>query len=230
MHNLARTLSKRGICSRKQAIEWIQAGKVRVNGQPVLDPGRKIKDHDKISVEGQNAAAKKKRYLLFHKPAGYVVTRKDEKGRQTIYDLLPQEDGWLFPVGRLDLESEGLLILTNDTAFGNQLTDPKYRVPRTYRVWIAGKLGPDALTKIRDGMEIGRGEKTQAAKVKVLEESDAETQFQITLHEGKNREIRRMFEVLGKEVKRLVRIRFGRFELGSIPAGKFREISVKGQF
>lgn len=220
-------MSKMGICSRKQALSFVMDGKVTLNGRVIVDPGAMVGHTDRIVLDGHASSKKAFRYILFHKPAGYVTTRKDEKGRKTVYDILGDVGGWLFPVGRLDQESEGLLIFTNDTAFGDRLTDPRYSTERSYRVTIDGVLTEDDIGKIRKGVDIGRGEKTRPAHIAHIKISeDTLSEFDITLTEGKNREIRRIFESLGKPVRRLIRTTFGPFELGKIPAGQWKEISI----
>ena len=226
--NIVRALSKRGICSRKQAVEWVHKGRVQINHQIIRDPGRKVGDRDQILIDGKKPSFKRKRIILLHKPIGFITTRSDEKGRKTVYDLLSHSLGsqdWMFPVGRLDQDSEGLLVFTNDTALGHQLTDPRYEVPRSYEVLIDGILTLEDLDQIREGMEIGRGEKSRPAHVKILMKNTATTVLQITLTEGKNREVRRMFEALGKPVRRLLRTQFGPFRLGNLRPGEWREIN-----
>jgi 23S rRNA pseudouridine2605 synthase len=224
-HNLIRTLSKLGLCSRSQALLHVQAGRVRVNGKRVTDPGRVVGPHDKIHLAGEAAKPRAKRYFLFYKPAGCVTTRSDEKGRRTIYDFLEEIGGWVFPVGRLDLDSEGLLVLTNDTAFGNQLTEPSYKVPRTYEVWVKGTLGADDQSKISQGLYIGRGETSLPARLKIIKAELPVSHGEVTLIEGKNREVRRLFDVLGKPVVRLLRTKFGSFALGDLKPGTWKEIN-----
>lgn len=222
--NLIRMLSKMGLCSRKQALGFVQAGRVRVNGRIETEPGYPVRERDRIELDGEAAKSAAKKYFLFHKPKGYVTTRSDEKGRPTVYEWLTDIEGWIFPVGRLDLDSEGLLILTNDTAFGNQLTDPAFSVPRTYRVWIKGELTAEDQQKISAGFDIGRGEVTRPARLKVLHAADKGSEVEITLTEGKNREVRRVFDVVGKPVTRLLRTSFGPFQLGKLQPGEWREI------
>ena len=205
------------------------AGMVSMNGKTLLDPGYKPKSSDSILVNEKplqaSSLSKDKIYILFHKPAGYVTTRKDELGRPTVYEFLKDIDSWVFPVGRLDRDSEGLLIFTNDTKFGNVLTEPRYNIERTYEVSIKGSLTHEDTTKILSGLDIGRGEKTKPTGVKTLSRGNDSSVVEITLKEGKNREIRRLFEGLGKPVIRLVRTRFGPFKLGSIKPGKWIEIN-----
>ncbi len=228
-HNLIRTLSKLGLCSRTQALVHVQAGEVTINGRRVNDPGYRVRAGDKICLAGSAVRPKPKHYFLFHKPAGCVTTRSDEKGRKTIYDWLGDIGGWVFPVGRLDLDSEGLLILTNDTAFGHQLTDPSSRVPRTYEVWVNGPLTPEDQKKIRGGVDIGRGEMSQPARFKIIKTETSVSHAELTLTEGKNREVRRLFESLGKTVTRLLRTRFGPFALGNLKPGVWKEINPPDQ-
>lgn len=224
---LARIIAKRGACSRSQAFELVEAGRVTVNGCVVTDPIRTVADRDTILVDGKPIGAKASRYILLHKPAGYVTTRSDERGRRTVYDLIGGMKEWVFPVGRLDMDSEGLLIITNDTTLGNILTDPRYRILRTYRVTVSGAVTKGDLSAMRQGVDIGRGETSRPHEVKVLEERDGETVLEVTLTEGKNREIRRLFEALGKPVLRLIRTSYGPFSLGDIPPGAWREIDIR---
>jgi len=225
--NLIRMLSKMGLCSRTQALAHVQAGRVTVNGRCVKDPGYVVRPGDKIQLAGQAARPKAKRYFLFHKPAGCVTTRSDEKGRKTIYAWLTEINDWVFPVGRLDLDSEGLLILTNDTAFGHRLTEPSFEVPRTYKVWVRGLLTAEDQRQIGSGLAIGRGEVTLPARLKILKPDSKLSHAEITLTEGKNREVRRLFEALGKPVVRLLRTRFGPFVLGTLKSGDWKEIKLQ---
>ncbi|MDD4862354.1 MAG: pseudouridine synthase [Smithellaceae bacterium] len=218
-------MSKSGVCSRKQALKLVKEGKVAVNGRIVTDPGKKVMGEDCISVNGGAISTNKKRYILLHKPAGYVTTRNDELGRDTVYEFLKDVKEWVFPVGRLDKDSEGLLLFTNDTRFGDRLTDPKYRVPRTYKVTVKGVISQDDLARLRKGIEIGHEETAKAETVNIIGHDKASTVMEIMLTEGKNREIRRMFECLKKPVLRLIRTRFGPYAIGSTQPGKWREIS-----
>ncbi|MFA6584527.1 MAG: pseudouridine synthase [Elusimicrobiaceae bacterium] len=222
-HNIARVLSKIGVCSRKQAVEYVQAGRVKINGKKVFDPGTPAGAGDRILVDGKPPVKTEKLYIMFHKPAGCVTTRKDELGRQTVYDYLGDMGQWIFPVGRLDLESEGLLLFTNDTDFGNRLTDPRYKVPRTYNVTLDSPLPPEDFGLIRrGGISLGRGETAGPAELSRLKEDESGNTIRITLIEGKNRELRRLFEALGRKVTRLLRTDFGGFSLGNIPCGRWR--------
>ena len=222
-HNIIRTISKSGLCSRKQALELVMAGKVKINGKITLDPGHKTRNSDQILVNEKPLPKVKKRYILFHKPAGFVTTRKDELGRPTVYEFLKDINDWVFPVGRLDLDSEGLLIFTNDTKFGNVLTDPHYKINRTYEVLITGHITDKDIEKVLKGIDIGRGEKTQPTSLKILSKNEDSAWVEVSLKEGKNREIRRLFEALNRPVQRLIRTRFGPFNLGHIKSGKWHE-------
>jgi 23S rRNA pseudouridine2605 synthase len=223
-HNIIRTISKSGFCSRKQALELVMAGKVKINGKTVIGPGYKVRDSDHILVNEKPLSKKNKRYILLHKPAGYVTTRKDELGRPTVYEFLNDIDDWIFPVGRLDLDSEGLLIFTNDTKFGNLLTEPRYKISRTYEVLVTGQITSKDTEIVLSGIDIGRGEKARPISLKILSKNDDSAWVEISLKEGKNREIRRLFEALNKPVKRLIRVKFGPFKLGSLKPGKWLEL------
>ena len=222
-HNIIRTISKSGLCSRKQALELVMGGRVKIKGKIIHDPGTKISDPGNILVDGRPLPKVKKRYILFHKPSGYVTTRNDELGRPTIYEFLNIDD-WVFPVGRLDLDSEGLLIFTNDTGFGNMFTEPRYKIERTYEVLIDKPVSHDDVLKMLKGVDIGRGERAKPVSVKILEKSDDCSWIKVSLQGGKNREIRRLFERFNKPVKRLIRTKFGPFSLSSIKPGRWIEL------
>jgi len=224
VHNIIRTISKSGICSRKQALELVKAGKVRINGRTVLNPGFKIGKTDRIQVNKKPLTRAGKRYILFHKPPGYVTTRKDNLNRPTIYEFLKDISDWVFPVGRLDMHSEGLLILTNDTKLGNVLTDPRYKIMRTYNVLVTGDITDKDIETILKGIDIRRGEISRPKSVKIVSKNDVATCLEVVLREGKNREIRRLFEALNKPVIRLIRTKFGPFSLGNIEPGKWVEL------
>ena len=223
-YNIIRTISKSGLCSRKQALDLVMAGSVKIKGKVMRDPGMKITDPGSIFVNGKPLPKVGKRYILFHKPSGYVTTSKDELGRPTVYEFLKDIDDWIFPVGRLDRDSEGLLIFTNDTKFGNILTEPCYKIERTYEVLIEGNILPVDINNMLKGVDIGRGEKAHPTSVVILDKKDSLCWVKVSLKEGKNREIRRLFEHFNKPVKRLIRIKFGPFSLSSIKPGKWIEL------
>ena len=223
-HNIIRTISKSGLCSRKTALDLVMAGRVKIKGKTILDPGTKIRDTGNIFVDGKPLPKVKKRYILFNKPPGYVTTRKDELGRPTVYEFLKDIDDWIFPVGRLDRDSEGLLIFTNDTKFGNILTEPRYKIERTYEVLIDGPILHEDILRMLKGVDIGRGEKAQPTSVKILDKKDGHSWIKVSLQGGKNREIRRLFERFNKPVERLIRTKFGPFNLSSIKPGRWVEL------
>jgi len=223
---LHRALAKLGWGSRRQAWEWICAGLVRVDGQRITDPLTWVDlDRQHITRSGQEAPAAPPLTLALHKPRGIVTTRRDERGRRTVYDLLPADLPWVFPVGRLDADSEGLLILTNDSLLAVYLTDPVHHVPRTYHVTINGDPTEEQFQSLRDGIELRDGP-TRPAEVSVLHRGERRSVVRMVLTEGRNRQIRRMWAALGRRVTRLVRVAIGGLELGDLPAGAFRELGA----
>jgi 23S rRNA pseudouridine2605 synthase len=197
---------------------------VAVGGHIVREPNAPVPSGARITVDGREPAKSAGLYIAFHKPAGCVTTCRDERSRKTVYDVLGDVGSRVFPVGRLDMDSEGILIFTNDTAFGDFLTDPANKIPRSYEVTVRGLFSDDALRRMRSGVDIGRGEISRPRSAKVISRNAGSTVLEITLTEGKNREIRRLCEALGAPVKRLVRKSFGPFRLGGLPRGKRREL------
>jgi 23S rRNA pseudouridine2605 synthase len=222
---LHRALSKLGWGSRGQAWAWIQAGEVRVDDRVVRDPLTWVDlDHQKITRNDRAAPPSAGPLTLaLHKPRGVVTTRRDERGRRTVYDLLPPDLPWIFPAGRLDADSEGLLILTTDAALAVRLTEPEHRVAKTYHVTVAGQPSPDALDRLRHGVELSDG-RTRPAEVRLLEARKRSSVLEIVLTEGRNRQIRRMTAAVGHRVRRLVRVAIGGYELGELPSGAFRPL------
>ena len=223
---LVRALPKRGLCSRTEAFRLIRSGHVSVNRKVVSDPNCVIRQEDRISVGGRGVLPGKRRYIIFNKPAGCVTTRSDERGAQTVYDLLGDVGGWVFPVGRLDKDTEGLLLFTNDTAFGDFLADPVNKVKRTYRATVAGTLSDAEVARAGRGVDIGRGEVSRPAAVNVLRRGADATVLEIALTEGRNREVRRLCKALGARVTRLVRTHYGPFDLEGLPPGRWRELDA----
>jgi 23S rRNA pseudouridine2605 synthase len=223
---LERALSKLGLASRSQAHTLITAGRVRVDGAILTDPSTPIvPERVAIEIDGNVPERPQSRItILLHKPRGYVTTRSDPEGRKTIYDLLIDLPRRVIPVGRLDLATSGLLILTNDTQFGNWLTDPDSAIPRVYLVTAKGEVTDDTATQLVDGVRCG-SETLAAAAATVRKRSKRESHLTITLTEGKNREIRRLFDAVDHPVTQLRRVQFGGLELGSLPAGKWRRVS-----
>jgi len=225
LKTLERVVSKSGLGSRTEARKWIGAGRVKVNGRVEGDPNRWVDlERDAISVDDRPLEKAALVYLLLHKPAGYLTTYRDPEGRPTIYDLLPDRDNYLFPVGRLDLDTSGLLILTNDTAFAERLTNPEYHVPKTYVVKASKSLPEEQLRRLRDGVELRDG-LTRPAIVTRLREPGGKTVFEITITEGRNRQVRRMVEALDAKVVSLARTAIGTVTLGELAEGTTRALT-----
>ena len=220
---LARALSKLGFCSRSQAFQLIREGKVRLNGSVVKNPEAPVrtgKDH--IQIEGKQLAAAEKVYLVLNKPRGIVTTAADEKGRDTVYSLLPSALPWIAPVGRLDQASEGLLLFTNDSEWAARITNPASHLDKTYHVQIARVANETLLETLHQGVKVENGEKLQAKTAKLLRAGEKHSWLEIVLDEGKNRQIRRMLEACAIEVLRLIRVAIGPLQLGDLPKGAHR--------
>ncbi|MEA2236452.1 MAG: rRNA synthase [Thermoanaerobaculia bacterium] len=222
LKTLERVLSKAGIGSRTEARTWVGGGRVSVNGRVVRDPDVWVDlELDRIEFDGKPLRSEQPAYLLLHKPAGYLTTYRDPQKRPTIYDLLPDRERYLVHVGRLDFDTSGLLILTNDTQFAERLTNPEYHVPKTYLVEASRVLTDIELDVLRRGIELEDGP-TRPAHV----ERVAEGVFEITITEGRNRQVRRMVEALDAKVLTLVRIAIGPIRIGELPIGKTRELTA----
>jgi pseudouridine synthase len=223
---LDRVLSRAGAASRSTTREWIAEGRVKVNGKVTRNPDHWILNgKDIVHLDGRPVRAQKKVYIALNKPAGVVTSHGDNRGRPTVYDLLKDLDRWVFPVGRLDMDTSGLLILTNDTAFGDRLLNPASKIPKTYYVKVAGSMEPEHYGALEGGLDIGRGETTGPARAREVRRSDKNTWFELTITEGRNRQIRRMCEAIDRPVRKLVRIRIGSYGLGSLPIGGFVMLS-----
>jgi 23S rRNA pseudouridine2605 synthase len=223
---LHRALSKLGWGSRGQAWQWIRAGEVCVDGRVVTDPLTWVDlDHQRVTRGGTEAPAVRPLTLALHKPRGVITTRSDERGRPTVYDLLPPGLPRVFPAGRLDADSEGLLILTNDAPLAVRLTDPACHVPKTYHVTLNGNPTEDELRRLREGIELSDGP-TRPAGVRVLHADARRAVVEMVLTEGRNRQVRRTWAALGRRVKRLVRVAIGGLELGDLPAGACRKLGA----
>ena len=218
-------LAECGVASRRNCDNLIKDGLVTINGK-VAKLGDDVDEHnDSVLVDGKKVnLAKKHEYYIMNKPKGYVCTVKDEKDRKTVMHLLPSGAGRVFPVGRLDYDSEGLLILTSDGDLCNRLTHPSSEIPKTYVVRIEGSLEETALARLRKGVEID-GVKTKKCTIKVVEETRDYTKYHVIVTEGRNREIRKMFLTEGKEVKFLKRIRIGDLGLSGLDRGAVRKLS-----
>ena len=223
---LNKYIAASGICSRRKADELILSGAVVVNNKKVTELGFLVNDKDKVFIDNKLIHPVKHQYYRFFKPAGYITTADDEKGRKTIYDLLPNELWGLKPVGRLDKDSTGLLILTNDGDLINELTHPSIKVPKVYIVSIDSLITPHELEKMANGIEIEKG-KIAYADIEVLEVDKNRTMMRITLYQGMNRQIRKMFEHFGYEVKSLKRIQHATIQLEGLKRGEFKPIKPK---
>ena len=224
MERLQKLIARAGICSRREAEKIISAGRVTVDGKIITELGAKADpSKNKIRVDGKllrfNA---EKIYILLNKPRGYVSTAHDERGRKTVLDLLGENfSGRVYPVGRLDLNSEGLILLTNDGDLTNALIHPRYEVAKTYRAKISGTVTEEKLDKLRAGVELDDG-LTAPAEVYLLEDDLVE----VTIHEGRNRQVRRMLAAVGCDVKRLRRIKFAGLTLDGLKVGKWRMLTA----
>jgi 23S rRNA pseudouridine2605 synthase len=226
--SLARALSKFGVCSRAEAVRLVETGRVRVGGKVVLAPARRIDPRrDRVRVDGRAVGDQTERtVLVLNKPVGYITSRTDPGGRATVYALLGDVGRWVFPVGRLDRDTSGLLVLTNDHRLGERLTDPRHHVPKTYHVRVRGLPDPQALRVLRSGVPLDDGVLTRPASVRLLGAArGGSTWLEIVLTEGKNRQVRRMCRAVGHEVEELVRVRIGGLALGDLPRGAWRALA-----
>ena len=222
---LARALSKLGYCSRRQAFELIREGKVRLNGNVARNPEAPVRlGKDRIAVEGRALGAAERVYLMMNKPRGLLTTASDEKGRDTVYSLLPEKMRWIAPVGRLDMASEGMLLLTNDSEWAARVTDPESHLDKTYHVQVGSVPDAQALETLERGVETPPGEVLKAKAAQVLRSGQKNAWLEIVLDEGKNRQIRRMLDGLGLEVLRLIRVAIGPVALGELAKGKCRAL------
>jgi 23S rRNA pseudouridine2605 synthase len=224
---LHRALAKLGLCSRTEAWDRIRAGRVRVDRRLVTDPLTWVDlERQQIACDEAEPAPKEIVALALHKPRGFVTTRRDERGRRTVYDLLPAGLPWLHPAGRLDADSEGLLILTNDASLSVRLTDPEQHVAKTYHVSVRERPTAQTLDRLRRGITLSDG-RTRPAPVRILDERPREVLLEMILTEGRNRQIRRMLAACGHKVRRLVRVAIGRLELGGLAPGQSRRLTAK---
>ena len=225
LKTLERVLSKAGVGSRAEARRFVGDGRVKVNGEVVRDPDQWVDlERDQVAFEDRPLEKAPAVYLLLHKPTGYLTTARDPHNRPTIYDLLPERDRNLSYAGRLDFDTSGLLILTNDTAFAERLTNPDYKVPKTYRVQASPVIPDDQLERLRDGIELSDGP-TRPANVRRIADAEGEIFFEITITEGRNRQVRRMVEAIGATVISLERVAIGTIALGELEAGKTRPLT-----
>lgn len=220
---LNKYIAAAGVCSRRKADELIASGVVSVNGKKVTEMGFSVGDKDKVFIDKTLVRPKKHEYYRFYKPAGFITSADDEKGRKIIYDLLSPELHNLKPVGRLDKDSSGLIILTNDGDLLNELTHPSIKVPKRYVVSVKGKMHLHHLEKMAQGLEIEPG-KTAYADSAILESDANRTVLQITLYQGLNRQIRKMLELLGFEVTSLKRVQHATIDVEGLSKGQYKPI------
>lgn len=226
LKTLDRVLSKAGVGSRTEARKWIGSGRVKVNGRLIRTPDQWVDlGRDTVTLDDQPIRTGQKVYLLLYKPKGYITTYKDPAGRATVYDLIREAGQWLVPVGRLDRDTSGLLLMTNDTQFAERVTNPDYKVPKTYLVKAATLLADDQLDELRRGVVLSDG-LTQPALVKRVRDSARSTFLEITIREGRNRQVRRMIEAAGSKVLKLVRVAIGGLTIGDLQIGKYRELKA----
>ena len=224
---VARALSKMGYCSRSRAIALVRAGRVTLNGRLVRDPETPVRmGQDHIGVDGSGVEERPKVYLMMNKPRAVVTTASDEKGRATVYDLVDPAKEWISPVGRLDKASEGLLLLTNDSKWAAKITDPASHLDKRYHVQVDRVAGDDLLARLRRGVSVG-GDLLRVKEARALRVGSKNSWLEITLDEGKNRQIRRVLGALGAQVLRLVRVSIGLLELGDLKKGAVRPLTQR---
>ncbi|MFA5636830.1 MAG: pseudouridine synthase [Anaerovoracaceae bacterium] len=222
---LNKYIASAGLASRRKADELIKAGKVKINGAVLDQPGYDVVSNDVVEVNGHVIEGVHKHvYIMLNKPKGYITSVSDDKDRPTVMDLVREVDARLFPVGRLDYNTSGMLLMTNDGEFAYHLTHPKHQVEKTYRAKVTGVLSPERITKLRRGIDIG-GFVTSASKVSVIKQADRSAIVEIIIHEGKNRQIRKMFAAVGNKVIELERVAIGDLYLGHLKVGHYRKLT-----
>lgn len=222
---LQKYLSECGVASRRKAEELIAAGKVKVNGKPATIGDKVDPKRDTVAVSGKKVVrSKKNTYIMLHKPRGFITTLSDEMGRKCVAQLVEDVGTRVYPVGRLDRDSEGLLLLTDDGEFANALTHPSKHVPKTYRVTIRPSINDEQITALTTGVEID-GRVTMPSEVRVIEKKEGRVVLEIIIYEGRNRQIRKMCETLGLEVARLKRTQIGSVKLGMLKQGDWRNLT-----
>lgn len=218
-------IAQAGFCSRRKADELIANGNVKINGAVLREPGYDVAEGDRVEVNGNTLSAKQKlEYVLINKPLGMVTTVSDDKERLTVMDVVADIDARLFPVGRLDYNTSGALIMTNDGELAYRLTHPKHEIYKTYRARVAGVLSNERASRLRKGVDIG-GFVTSPAKVSIIKGSGHSTIVEIAIREGKNRQVRKMFAAVGNRVQELERVAIGDIRLGHLKAGHYRKLT-----
>lgn len=227
LKTLERVISKSGLGSRTEARRWIHQGRVSLNDRIVQHPDTWVDlERDRVAFDGKPLSVKARLYILLYKPTGYLTTYRDPEGRPTVYDLLSGITTFVSPVGRLDLDTSGLLVMTNDTQLAERVTNPESHVPKTYLVKASKVLSDGELCRLREGIEIGDG-LTRPAVVVRLRDSEKYTHLEITLTEGRNRQVRRMIEALGAHVLKLVRVQIGTLRIGTLQIGRWRHLTAE---
>ncbi len=222
---LERVLSKAGFGSRTDARGWVGAGRVAVNGRIVRNPDHWIDpSRDRITLDGKAPRSAPKTYILLYKPKGYLTTRRDPDGRPTVYNLIADVKTWLSPVGRLDLDTSGLLLMTNDNDFAERIANPQHKTPKTYQLKTATLLSEEQIDQLRRGIDLSDGP-TRPAQVTRLRDSAKRTFLEMTITEGRNRQVRRMIDAVGSKVLKLVRIAIGPIRIGDLQIGKWRPLT-----
>lgn len=222
---LERVISKAGLGSRSEARAWIHARRVSVNGEIIENPDHWVTfSQDHVELDGKEVKAVERLYILLYKPTGYITSYGDPEGRPTVYDLLKDVGAFVGTVGRLDLDSSGLLLLSNDTQLSERMTNPDFHVPKTYLVKCATRLSDDDLEQLRQGVELKDGP-TRPCEVLRVRDAESKTFLEITISEGRNRQVRRMIEAIGSVVLKLVRIRLGPLRLEGLAPGKWRHLT-----
>jgi 23S rRNA pseudouridine2605 synthase len=226
LKTLDRVLSKAGLGSRTDARKWIGAGRVKVNGKLIQTPDHWVDlERDHVMLDDRPIRSARKIYLLLYKPKGYITSYGDPDGRPTVYDLIQDVGQWVVPVGRLDQDSSGLLLLTNDTRFAERVMNPEFKVSKTYLVKASTRLSDEQLGQLRRGVVLADGP-TQPADVRRVRDSERSTFLEITIREGRNRQVRRMIEAAGSRVLKLVRTAIGGIEIGDLAIGTYRELTA----
>lgn len=224
---LQKYLAHAGVSSRRKAEEFITAGHVRVNGKTVRELGTSVADGDRVELAGKLVKVPDaKRYLVLNKPPKVMTTMRDPEGRRTVASLVPREGGRVVPVGRLDYDTSGLLFLTNDGDLAHVLTHPKFGVEKTYRAIVQGRIAGDDMKKFLEGIRLDDG-RSRPAKIRVVRAGPAASEIDVTIHEGRNRQVRRMLEATDHPVLSLVRLKFGPLSLGDLPLGNWRDATER---
>ncbi|MHC1721966.1 MAG: pseudouridine synthase [Aminipila sp.] len=225
---LNKYIAQAGLASRRKADEFTANGNVKINGLVVKELGYDVKDGDVVEVNGRKIdnLTQKPVYIMLNKPLGYITTSEDDKGRLTVQDLVSDVDARLFAIGRLDYNTSGMLLMTNDGDMAYKLTHPKHHIYKTYRARVSGILSNEKIAKLKNGVDIG-GFVTSKANVKVIKQGDRSAIVEIQIYEGKNRQVRKMFAAVGNKVQELERVAIGELYLGRLMVGHYRKLTPK---